>query len=205
MRIDRVSSARDPSALVPSRREVLAGAAAVALAAGAPKVFASSGKGRRKARRDSVGATISLRRYMAASAMLPDGKILVTGGYDRAWTSKSSPRPLNSAVILDPVRGTCRPAASMAVPRARHAAVALSDGRVAVVGGLGSAPTASVEVYDPVLDAWFVAQPLAQPRYDHCAVADGTLIHVIGGNSQALLSSIEVLEVAVLRSVRPSG
>lgn len=62
--------------------------------------------------------------------------------------------------------------ASLATAR-QEVGAALLDGRVYVVGGLGGPPLvglASVEVYDPALDAWSVAAPLPTPR-DHMGVA----------------------------------
>jgi len=46
----------------------------------------------------------------------------------------------------------------MAWPRSSHAAVALADGRVFVVGGVGN-PEAAAEIYDPSSDLWTAAAP----------------------------------------------
>lgn len=179
-----------------TRRQVLAGAAAAAVSAGIPSALA--GGLPRKAQQKRVRTNrsdIPLRRYMAASAVLEDGRILVMGGYDRPWSGDGpAPTPLRSAAIYDPRTGQWRSAAPMAIPRARHAAAALSDGRVAVVGGMSMNPTASVEIYDPATNTWNAAAPLAQPRYDHSAVFDGMRIYVLGGSGQIMLSSIEVLD-----------
>jgi len=83
----------------------------------------------------------------------------------------------------------------MSIPRARHAAIALADGRVVVLGGWSLQATASVEVYDPTEDCWSPGPSLAQPRYDHDAVSDGTNIFVIGGISRNICSNVEVLQM----------
>lgn len=130
---------------------------------------------------------------MAAAAVLGDGRILVTGGYGRPFTAKDSPAPLNSAAIYNPSTGEFTVAAPMQLPRARHAAIALKDGRVAVIGGVSFEPTASIEVYDPGSDTWTYSMPLAQPRYDHAVASDGDTVFVIGGSSQSMLTSVEAV------------
>ena len=69
-----------------------------------------------------------------------------------------------------------------------------ADGRVAVIGGMSQNPTASVEIYDPARNTWQVGAPLAQPRYDHSAVADGDLVHVLGGSNSLMMSGVETLD-----------
>lgn len=187
-----VSHALGPPKL--TRRELLAGAATAAVAASIPAAFASGSKPARKKQMPRARSDMQVRRYMAASALLTDGRILIAGGYDRPWTESNAPKPMRSAVIYDPSSGTSVAVAPLSVPRARHAAVSLSDGKVAVVGGIGLTATATVEIYDPVANAWRFAKPLSQPRYDHSAVTDGSSIYVLGGSGQTMMSSIEVLD-----------
>jgi N-acetylneuraminic acid mutarotase len=130
---------------------------------------------------------------MAAAAALGDGRVLITGGYDQPWTGGAAPRALSSVVVYNPSNGEYANAAPMRFPRARHAAVQLQDGRVAVIGGISASPTASIEVYDPSTDSWSVSQPLTQPRYDHVAVSDGNSVFVFGGSGQSMLASIETV------------
>ena len=59
--------------------------------------------------------------------MLPDGKTLIAGG--------EADQLLNSIEIFDPSSGSFTTAASMTVPRSRHSAVELADGKVLLVGG----------------------------------------------------------------------
>ncbi len=187
-----------------SRRDLLAGAAAVAVAVASPVVLAAPVAKRAKGQEASPTGT-PLRRYMAASAVLGDGRILVTGGYDRPLAENATPSPLNSAMILDPRTGKWSNAAPMRSHRARHAAVALLDGRIAVLGGLGMNPTASVEIYDPRTNTWEAGIPLAQPRYDHSAVIDGTNIYVLGGSSNSMLSSTEIYQTQTTRTTNRGG
>ena len=114
---------RAPSGTL-SRREVLAGAALAALAVSAPAALAAPvAQPRRKNNQPSRTAG-PVRRYMAAAAVLGDGRVLVTGGYDRPWDGDTPPSPLRSAMIYDPAGGAWSVARPMSTPRARHAAVA---------------------------------------------------------------------------------
>lgn len=97
--------------------------------------------------------------------------------------------------------GACRagsagfvlPANDLAVPRSRHTATLLCDGRVLVVGGVkasGAPVTAGAfELYDPATRAWSSAGlpsfTAADARADHVAVAlcgaTGTTVFIAGG------------------------
>lgn len=194
MREERDEETRGPTGSTMSRRQILAGAAVAALAASARPILAQPKQ--RSIKGDRPSPTKSpLRRYMAASALLPDGRIVVTGGYDRPWANGVVPPALNTVAIYDPQSQTWSSAAQMSAPRARHAAVTLGDGRVAVLGGMGQVPTASVEIYDPRTNTWQAARALAQPRFDHNAVTDGVTITLLGGSAASMLGSIEVYEL----------
>lgn len=182
-----------------SRRQLLAGAASAALVAGSPFVLAGGVRSAPKRIARAPGTSQPSRRYMAATVALPDGRVLVTGGYDRPWDGGKAPRALSSAAIYDPSNNSWSAAAEMHIPRARHAAVVLPDGRVAVLGGMATQATASVEIYDPHEDKWLAAEPLAQPRYDHGATTDGGAIYVIGGSSPATMLSVEVRQIGPVR------
>jgi hypothetical protein len=80
--------------------------------------------------------------------------------------------------------------------RAYAAAVALS-GKVLVIGGEDShAQTASVELYDPVLDAWSELAPMASQRAGHLATAlpDGSVLVAGGRGPSTLPQSAEIYD-----------
>jgi hypothetical protein len=191
-----------------SRRQVLIGAASAALVATVPSALAvtkSSAKHTSIAlTSESLPSDFPVRRYMAASVCLEDGRILITGGYNRPSTDESQPMALNSAMILDPHSGRSTPMASMNLPRARHAAVLLRNGLVVVIGGLSQVPTASIEVFDPQMNEWRMVDPLDQPRYDHSVAFDGANIYVLGGSSHTMISSVEVIRVGASSSPLPA-
>src|SRR5439155_20117654 len=81
-------------------------------------------------------------RYEHGATRLPDGRILVTGGYNGDY--------LASAEIYQAASGTWKPVMSMGTPRGGHMTTRLLDGRVLVAGGSdGSGFLASAEVAGP--------------------------------------------------------
>jgi hypothetical protein len=83
------------------------------------------------------------------ATLLPDGRVLVIGGYEVA-----------SAEIWDPATETWSPAGRMAQPREGHEATLLSDGRVLVSGGHGEdeddgrASAPGDEIWDPATETF---------------------------------------------------
>jgi len=65
-------------------------------------------------------------RGRAQATLLPNGKVLITGGF--GVTAFSS--PLASAELFDPLTGTLTATGSMTTARLGHSATPLPDGRV---------------------------------------------------------------------------
>lgn len=190
-----VKHPQQASSLVVSRREVMAGLTAAALIGASPLAKAQSLQSLKgsNSRSTSLRQSSAVPRNMAAAVALLDGRIMVAGGYDGLATERYSPRAMSTAQIFDPATNRWYAAAPMNSARARHALVALGDGRIAAIGGMDNGPLATVEIYDPNTNVWSYAQPLAQPRYDHTAVARGTEIIVLGGTSLSVVTSVEVV------------
>ena len=95
----------------------------------------------------AVGPTGSMARSDHTATLLPDGRVLITGGV-RAGPSP----PAVSAVLYDPATGTFSPTGSMSSARADHTATLLADGSVLIAGGqdLHGEILASAEVFGPV-------------------------------------------------------
>ena len=134
-------------------------------------------------------------RFQHASAMLPDGRILVIGGWRHSGLSSYVP-PLANVQIYDPSTNTWSEAASLKTARAQHAAVALPDGRILAAGGMNHAPLASTEIYDPSSDTWAKAAPLPQALYGHAIVAAGELVVVSGGFNQGPQANLHIYNAA---------
>ena len=81
-----------------------------------------------------------------ASVLLPDGRVLVPGGYTAPST------PVSSSDLYDPRTGTWTASGSMSVVRAGHSSIVLRGNRgVLVMGGTakGGTATASVDIAVP--------------------------------------------------------
>src|SRR5207237_8985022 len=79
----------------------------------------------------SPTGSMAAARYSHTAPRLPDGRVLVAGGFN-TFTF------LASAEIYDPTSGTWSPTGSMAAARYDHTATLLPDGRVLVAGGYRS-------------------------------------------------------------------
>jgi hypothetical protein len=122
--------------------------------------------------------------YYAASGVLANGKVLVTGGSDLRGND-SLLGTKGTADLFDPSTDTWSSAAPMSELRWQHTATVLSSGRMLVTGGTtsSSGPFATAELYDSASNAWSSAGLMSSPRYQHTAslLGNGTVL-VAGGN-----------------------
>jgi hypothetical protein len=97
----------------------------------------------------AVGA-MSVPRESHTTTLLPDGKVLVAGGH---VGREEDLRLYDSAELYDPATGHFSRANDMTIPRHKHDAVGLADGRVLIVGGADERedprPFDTAEIYDP--------------------------------------------------------
>jgi hypothetical protein len=92
-----------------------------------------------------LAGSMSTARAAHRAVALPDGRILVAGG----WAT-SDKIDMNSAEIYDPTTGTFSPAAAMGQARDTFTLTLMGDGRVlAAGGGIDAVTAASAEVYEP--------------------------------------------------------
>lgn len=96
----------------------------------------------------SIQASAEVGRVNHAATLLPDGRVLVSGGGYNAVTAK--------ATIYDPATNTWSPIPDMNRPRAMHAAVALAGSRVLVIGGADPTGPATSELFDAASGSWRV-------------------------------------------------
>jgi hypothetical protein len=130
-------------------------------------------------------ARMSVARYAGAATLLPDGRVLVAGGW--AFTSATDPS-LASAEIYDPASNSWTSTGSMSVGRGSPSMLALADGRVLAMAGVD--PTyhvlATTEIYDSRLGTWQRTGdlPVAMERPAAQTLPDGRVL-VAGGATDA--------------------
>ena len=101
-------------------------------------------------------------RFGYTKTPLPDGKILIVGGYIHTEFPKEANRDLSSAELLDPATGKWTETGEMDAARWGHKATLQPDGKVLVEegygpGGVGKPPAlSSKELYDSTTGKWTV-------------------------------------------------
>jgi hypothetical protein len=143
-----------------------------------------------KANTWTVVASMNTAHYAHTATLLPNGKILITGGYDGS-------NYIPSAEVYDPELNTWTVVASMSNGRYVHTATLLPSGKVLVVGGYdGSNYLSSVEMYDPELNTWTTVASLNIIRYYHTAtlLPNGKVLVTGGFDGINYLSAAEVYD-----------
>lgn len=126
-------------------------------------------------------------RHSHSAALLPDGRVLATGGI--GGPAGSTAKVLQSAETFTPsAKGWAPPVPPMGTARVTHASVTLPTGDVLVIGGFLSnqESLASAERYNGS-EGWRYVQSMTWPRRDisHAAVPIGNeLVLVAGGFTQ---------------------
>ena len=141
----------------------------------------------------SQTGNLSSARVGASAALLPDGRILVTGG-------DPGTGPLATADFFG-TDGTISAAPAMVNARSSHVSVALQDGRVLVAGGLtaGGSATNAAEIYDPVQNSWTsIGAGMIEARSGATAAVlqDGRVAIAGGQNGTIISSTIEIFDPA---------
>ena len=98
-------------------------------------------------------------RYQHTATLLPNGKVLITGGLN--GTSAFS-----SAELYDPATGSFTLlTGTMATARSAHTATLLPNGKVLITGGWnGTAALSSAELYDPATGTFSATGSMATAR-----------------------------------------
>ena len=133
--------------------------------------------------------TMNQARVNHTATLLPNGRVLVTGGDDGGGNA------LSSTETYDPTNGTWVWTGFMNQMRENHTATLLPSGTVLVTGGGNN----SAELYDPASGIWTFTGSMTQARTYHTAtlLQNGKVL-VVGGwsNNHAYLASAELYDPA---------
>jgi N-acetylneuraminic acid mutarotase len=133
--------------------------------------------------------SFSDERYEQGASLLPDGRVLMTGGY--YGTYLKDPAVLASVRVYDPATNSWSGAADMPRPHGLHAQLTLPDGRVFVFGGYASVADAQndaaddhVDLYDPATNAWTIGTtaPYYMANGTATLLSNGSVL-IAGGSS----------------------
>src|SRR5688572_22861811 len=94
-------------------------------------------------------ARLAEPRASHSATALPDGTLLVAGGFRKAADGVSQQYAATTEIV-DPVAGTVKAGPALATARAGHSATTLGDGRVLLAGGWNAGGVLrSAELFDP--------------------------------------------------------
>jgi len=140
-----------------------------------------------------TNSPLAIGRYFHTSTLLPNGKVLVTGGVGNSGK-------LVSAELYDPTTGKWTATGSLTTARRYHTATLLPNGKVLVAGGENSSflEIASTELYDPATGIWTATGALKNGRYKHTAtlLPNGKLLVAGGLGGGTYLATAELYDPA---------
>jgi Galactose oxidase, central domain/Kelch motif len=122
-------------------------------------------------------AAMHIARASHTSTLLPNGKVLIAGGFAG---SGGEYNPYRTAELFDPSSGTFQSIPEMSIGRSGHTATLLKNGKVLIVGGWTGRYDlrGSAEIYDPAANTF---------------TPTGNLVIERAGNTATLLSDGRVL------------
>lgn len=135
---------------------------------------------------------MTTRRAAHTATLLPDGKVLITGGFAGEST-------LAGAEIFDPTTKTFTGRGNMSVARSAHTATLLSSGKVLIAGGYNGSYLASAELYDPAANSFTPVSTMTTARSGHVATVlpNGKVLLAGGvGVGWTFLASAEIYDPA---------
>ena len=124
------------------------------------------------------GPDLSVPRDGHTATLLPDGRVLVAGGVNRPALEPVVP----DLEILDPASNSVAIVGALDQARRFHAAIALANGTIVIIGGTGGAQgsTDEVELFDPVSQTLATVPDFDSPPAASAIVLDGSRLFVVG-------------------------
>lgn len=151
----------------------------------------------------SVTGSLNAGPVLHTATLLPDGKVLVAGGYN--WP----PVSLSGAALYDPDTGTWSDTRNLNAARDSHTATLLPDGTVMIAGGDDwnrRSLLNSAELYHSAIGIWDSTANLHTRRSHHTAtlLTNGRVL-LAGGQSGSTLNNAESLNSAELYDPAATG
>jgi len=143
-------------------------------------------------------ARMHMARASHTSTLLPNGKVLIAGGFGRSGTEL---KPYASTELYDPQTGSFQPASGMTIGRSGHTATLLKNGKVLIVGGWTGQYDArrAAELYDSTTGTFTPTGKMVNERSGSTAtlLIDGRVL-VAGGvdRNENALGSAELYDPA---------
>jgi hypothetical protein len=134
--------------------------------------------------------SLAQARDSHTATLLPNGKVLVAGGFGGSAA-------LASAELYDPSEGSWAGTGPLGDARYAHTATLLPQGKLLVVGGFGGGVALdSAEIYDPEHKTWTTTASLAESRHGHTAtrLRDGSVLVVGGFGHGKALATVELYD-----------
>ncbi len=143
-------------------------------------------------------AAMHTARASHTSTLLPNGKVLIAGGFAG---SGGEYNPYRTAELYDPSSGTFQPLAEMTIGRSGHTATLLKTGKVLLVGGWTGRYDIrrSAEIYDPATNTFTPTGDLVIERAGSTAtlMPDGRVLLAGGEDRQEnKIASAEIYDPA---------
>ncbi|MBX6721961.1 MAG: hypothetical protein IRY92_01785 [Dactylosporangium sp.] len=134
-------------------------------------------------------------RSSHTATLLPDGRVLIVGGWAREGTSS-----LAEAEMFDPATGARTSGPAMPQPRHAATSIVLPNGDILITGGqdrTGHGLSTTV-IYHPGSGVWRPGPRMVMPRFKHAiTIVEGDRVMVLGGTTDdiTLLASTEILDL----------
>src|SRR5438552_3411462 len=134
----------------------------------------------------TTNSTMLTARGFHTAILLPDGKVLVAGGF-------AAGRATASTELYHPASGKWTTTGPLKTARYSHTATLLPTGKVLVAGGVGDngAALSNAETFDPTAGKWTPTDPLSTTRNWHTStlLPNGQVLVTAGsgvGNTAAV-------------------